>query len=95
MTPEQAKERARKAANSRWARPTASAEQSAALREGIWKRWEAAVDPEQELPEDERRRLAQKALKAHMAGMRLARANKERSVVRMVPPAGFEPARTA
>lgn len=77
MTPEQRKERARKAANSRWARPTAAAEQSATLQEAIWKRWEAAVDPEDELPGELRRRLAQKALAAHMAGMRLARANKE------------------
>jgi hypothetical protein len=76
MTPEQAKERARKAANSRWARPTASAEQSETIREALWKRWEALVDPEQDLPFPQRRRLAQRALAAHMAGMRLARANK-------------------
>ena len=86
MTPEQARERARKAANSRWSRPTASAEQSATIREALWKRWEAAVDPGQELPWEDRHKLAERALKAHMAGMRLARANKQRDVVRLVPP---------
>jgi hypothetical protein len=49
------------------------------MRKAIWKRWEAQVDPNQELPWDERHRLAQRALKAHMAGMRLALAgNKSR-----------------
>lgn len=79
MTPEQARERARKAANSRWARPTASAEQSTTIREALWKRWEAAVDPEDELPYPERRRLAERALAAHMAGMRLQRANRQQA----------------
>lgn len=78
MTPEQARERARKAANSRWARPTAAAEQSETIREALWKRWDAQVDPEGELPFPDRRKLAERALKAHMAGMRLARAGKSR-----------------
>lgn len=77
MTPEQARERAKKAANSRWARPTAAAEQSATIKRAHWKRWEALVDPDGELPWPDRHKLAQKALAAHMAGMRLAKANRE------------------
>lgn len=76
MTPEEARERAKKAASTRWAQPEARAQQSETIREAIWKRWEAIVDPEQDLPFPERRRLAQRALAGHMAGMRLARANK-------------------
>lgn len=77
MTPEQRRERARKAANSRWARPTAAAEQSETIKEALWQRWEAFVDPEDSLPYSQRRRLAERALAAHMAGMRLARANNQ------------------
>lgn len=76
MTPEEARERAKKAANSRWSRPEARAKQSETLREALWKRWEALVDPDDSLPYPERRKLAERALAAHMAGMRLARANK-------------------
>ena len=71
MTPEQRRERARKAANSRWARPTALAEQADTMRSATWAYWERQVDPEQRLDPAERRKLAQHAVSAHMAGLRL------------------------
>jgi predicted hotdog family 3-hydroxylacyl-ACP dehydratase len=76
MTPEQRRERARKAANSRWARPTAQAEQSEATTSALWRRYEYQVDPDGRLPEWRRRELAQHALRAHMADMRLAKARR-------------------
>ncbi len=76
MTPDERKERARKAVNSRWARPLASQEQSEAASRAMWTRFERQVDPSGLLPPKRRRQLAQKALAAHMAGMRLAKARK-------------------
>lgn len=69
-------ERARKAANARWARPTASREQSEKLQDAVWIRYENRVDPRGELSGWQRRKLAERAMKAHLAGMRLTRANK-------------------
>jgi hypothetical protein len=40
----------------------------------MWARFEAQVDPDEVLTVERRRELAQRALNAHMAGMRLARA---------------------
>ena len=76
MTPEQRRERARKAANSRWARPTAQAEQSEAAASALWQRFEHQVDPDGRLPQGRRRELAHFALRAHMAEMRLAKARR-------------------
>jgi len=73
MNAQQRRERARKAAFSRWARPTAQEEQSEAASRALWARFEAQVDPDAVLPVERRRQLAQRALNAHMAGMRLAR----------------------
>ncbi|GAA1593236.1 hypothetical protein GCM10009789_54080 [Kribbella sancticallisti] len=76
MTPEQRRERALKAINSRWARPTARDEQSEAAARALWRRFETQVDPDGLLPADRRQQLAEYALKAHMAEMRLARARR-------------------
>jgi 2-hydroxychromene-2-carboxylate isomerase len=74
MNAQQRRERARKAALSRWARPTAQEEQSEAASRALWARFEAQVDPDEVLTVERRRELAHRALNAHMAGMRLARA---------------------
>ncbi|TCO22355.1 hypothetical protein EV652_110341 [Kribbella steppae] len=76
MTPEQRRERALKAINSRWARPTARDEQSEAAARALRRRFEIQVDPDGQLPADRRQQLAEYALKAHMAEMRLARARR-------------------
>lgn len=73
MNAEQRRDRARKAAYSRWARPTAQEEQSDAASRALWRRFEEQVDPQRLLSDERRRALAQRALNAHMAGMRLAR----------------------
>lgn len=57
----------------RWSRKT-RAERSAdtaAAREGMWKRFLDEVDPERKLPEDERHEMAAKARKAFLAEMSL------------------------
>lgn len=46
-------------------------ETTAAAREAFLARFERQVDPNSELPEPERRRRAQHALKAHMAALSL------------------------
>jgi hypothetical protein len=76
MTPQQRTERARRAANMRWARPTAQQEQREAVSRAKWTRLENQVDPEGVLPEVRRRELAQRALNAEMAAVRMARARK-------------------
>lgn len=76
MTPEQRRERALKAINSRWARPLAREEQREAATQALRRRFEEQVDPAGELSSDRRAELAEYALKAHMAGMRLARARR-------------------
>jgi hypothetical protein len=73
MDAEQRRERARKAAYSRWMRPTAQDEQREAASQALWRRFERQVDPDQVLPQKRRRELARRALAAHMASMRLAR----------------------
>jgi hypothetical protein len=42
------------------------------------RKFEDAVDPERKLPEDERNRRAEHALKAHMASLSLKRSKKGR-----------------
>jgi hypothetical protein len=74
---EQRRDRARKAAYSRWARPTAQDEQRDAASRALWLRFERQVDPDGRLPEDRRRELAQRALNAHMAGMRTVRGQRD------------------
>jgi hypothetical protein len=80
MTQQQRTDRARKAAYSRWARPTAQDEQREAASQALWLRFERQVDPDGRLPEDRRRELAERALRAHMAGMRMARGRQDGDV---------------
>ena len=61
MNAEQRRERARKAAYSRWARPTAKEEQSEAASRALWERFETEVDPDRLLSDARRRELAQHA----------------------------------
>lgn len=73
MTPEQRRQRAKLAANSRWSRPFAREEQAEAAREALWRRFEDEVDPDRQLAEELRRQLAMNAAKAHSARMNMAR----------------------
>ena len=61
MTPEQRRLRARIAANARWSRPVARADQADAARTAIAMRIEREVDPEGQLPPDQRAALARAA----------------------------------
>lgn len=65
LTPEQRSQRARIAALTRWSRhdprPTGYRAQA-----GLMRRFENEVDPNRELPEEERQRRAEAARKAHM-----------------------------
>ena len=56
----------------------------AEVRKGYFARFEDQVDPDRVLPEQERHRRAQAALKAHMARLALASA-KARSKKRAAP----------
>lgn len=76
LTPEERRARARLAAHSRWARPNAREEQAEAARAAMWKRFEKQVDPNGELPEDQRQVLAMNAAKAYSAKMNLGKSRK-------------------
>ena len=54
MTPEQRRLRAKIAANARWSRPMARADQSDAARSAVFVRLEREVDPADMLSPDER-----------------------------------------
>jgi hypothetical protein len=73
MTPAQRSYRARAAAYSRWARPTARQEQADAARAALWRRFERQVDPDSVLDEETRHELSLAAARAHSAKMNLAR----------------------
>jgi hypothetical protein len=78
MTPLQRSYRARAAAYSRWARPTAREEQAEAARAALWRRFEQQVDPQGVLDDETRRELAMSAARAHSAKMNLARQRRRR-----------------
>jgi hypothetical protein len=61
MTPEQRRLRAQIAANARWSKYMAREDQADAAREAIFARLERQVDPEGQLPPDERARLVKAA----------------------------------
>ena len=69
MTPEQRSQRARIAAYTSWANTADPAKRTAPARQSSMSRFERQVDPEGELPEAERQRRAQAAMKAHMTRM--------------------------
>jgi hypothetical protein len=60
---------ARVAAHTRWAAEADRTAATAPARRGLIARFERQVDPDGLLPEDERQRRAQSALRAHMARM--------------------------
>ncbi len=62
--------RSRRAAYIRWSKedPVAG---TAAAREGFYRKFEREVDPDGVLPPDERARRADRAMKAHMQGIRM------------------------
>ena len=61
---------ARIAAEISWARTSDRSARTRPAREAFLKRFEREVDPEGELPPDERRRRADHALRAHMLRLR-------------------------
>jgi hypothetical protein len=66
------------AANDRWSRPGARAEQSAKIRESRLRLYEQRVDPNGVLDPAERARLADNALRADMARLALKSAQARR-----------------
>lgn len=64
MTPEQRRLRAKIAANVRWSKPMARADQADAARAAIFARLERQVDPESRLTPAERSELIQAAARA-------------------------------
>ncbi len=81
LTPEQRALRARLAAHARWAKNDPH-EGTAPARRGFIERFEREVDPGYELPEGERRRRAQSALKAHMQSLALRSSRARRGTER-------------
>jgi hypothetical protein len=71
LSPQQRSLRARTAAHARWAKEDPTL-QGAILRRGFLNRFFDEVDPERILPEAERNRRAESALKAHMYRLALA-----------------------
>lgn len=71
LTPEQRSDRARLAAQVRWAYedPRAGTEKA---RAALWERYLDQVDPDRSLPEDERARRAESARRADMTRLALA-----------------------
>lgn len=61
---------ARIAAEISWARTSDRSARTRPAREAFLKRFEREVDPDGELPIDERRRRAEHALRAHMLRLR-------------------------
>lgn len=76
MTPEQRRLRAQIAANARWARPMARADQADAARSAIIARLERQVDPNGRLCSDERAVLVRAAARQLSARLNAARARK-------------------
>jgi hypothetical protein len=71
LSPEQRSLRASTAAFKRWSKEDPKPA-LAKVREGWWRRFEDEVDPDRKLPEQERHRRAEAAMKGHMARMALA-----------------------
>ena len=71
MTPGERSTRARLAAHTSWANTSDVLARTAPGRDGFLARFERDVDPDGTLPEAERRRRAESAKKAYMAGLAL------------------------
>jgi len=80
VTPEQRRLRARIAANIRWSRPLAGADQAAAARAAILARLEQQVDPAGLLTAEERAALVRSAGRRLGAELNAARTRKRRAV---------------
>ena len=80
MTPEQRRLRARVAANARWSRPMARADQATATRAAILARLERQVDPAGSLAPEERATLVWSAGRRLGTELNAARARKRRPV---------------
>jgi len=80
MTPEQRRLRAKTAANARWAREDGTA-QNRRMQEGYLNKLADEIDPERQLPQDERRRRAIQARKAQAqaAALKSSRVRAERA----------------
>lgn len=76
MTPDQRRERARIAANERWARPGAREAQSATLRASVRARLAAEVDPDGVMSPEELEAAVGNAAKALGARLRAAKAKR-------------------
>lgn len=76
MTPEQRRLRAKIAANARWSRPMARADQADAARAAIFARLERQVDPEGNLTQTDRAPLVRAAARRLSANMNAARSRK-------------------
>ncbi len=79
MTPEQRRLRAKIAANARWSRPMARADQSDAARSAMTMRLERQVDPAGMLPPQERAALVRSAARRLAAELNAAKARKRSS----------------
>jgi hypothetical protein len=76
MTPEQRRLRAQIAANARWARPMARADQADAARSAIFRQMAAEIDPEGKLRPDELAPLLRAAARRLSARLNAAKARK-------------------
>jgi hypothetical protein len=79
MTPEQRRLRAKIAANARWSRPMARADQADAARSAILARLEREVDPAGTLSPDERAVLVRAAARKLSAELNAAGARKRQA----------------
>jgi hypothetical protein len=70
---------ARIAAEISWARTSDRSARTRPAREAFLKRFEREVDPDGELPSEERRRRAEHALRAHMLRLRKRGINARRT----------------
>lgn len=78
MTPEQRRLRAKIAANARWSRPMARADQADAARSAIFARLERQVDPDMVLPPAQRSVLVRSAARRLSAELNAARTRRQR-----------------
>jgi hypothetical protein len=78
LTPDERRLRAQVAANARWAKPGARQRQAEAITGSKLAYFERQIDPDCKLDPVERRRCAENALRAEMAGLALRSAKARR-----------------
>ena len=79
LTPQQRVLRARAAVHKSWANTQDRTARTAPARAAFMRRFEVEVDPTRSLPEAERKRRAESAMKSHMASLALKRSKKARA----------------